>query len=64
MAYSIPQNKDAFLKLCEESGTSFPYSEDISCLAKDILASFLSAEFEDGGRHALRVDMMMDFENK
>lgn len=35
-----------------------------SCLAKDILDSFLSAEFEDGGRHALRVDMMMDFENK
>ncbi len=36
MAYNIPQNKDSFLKLCEESGTSFPYSEDISCLAKDI----------------------------
>lgn len=33
---NIPLNKEAFLKLCEESGTSFPYSEDISCLAKDI----------------------------
>ena len=36
MAYSIPQNKDAFLKLCEESGTTFPYSDDISCLSKEI----------------------------
>ena len=36
MAYSIPQNKDAFLKLCEESGTKFPYSDDISCLSKEI----------------------------
>ncbi len=36
MAYSIPQNKDSFLKLCCESGTSFPYSDDISCLAKEI----------------------------
>ena len=36
MAYSIPQNKDSFLKLCSESGTSFPYSDDISCLAKKI----------------------------
>ncbi len=33
---NIPLNKDAFLKLCEESGTSFPYSEDISCLSKSI----------------------------
>ena len=33
-----------------------------SCLAIDILDSFLGAEFE-GGRHALRVDMMMDIEN-
>ncbi|MBO5790329.1 MAG: ribose 5-phosphate isomerase B [Clostridia bacterium] len=31
------------------------------CLAEDILHAFLGAEFE-GGRHALRVDMMMDFE--
>ena len=36
MAYSIPQNKDSILKLCSESGTSFPYSDDISCLAKEI----------------------------
>ena len=34
-----------------------------SCLAQDILDSFLGAEFE-GGRHAVRVDMMMDIENK
>ena len=32
-----------------------------SCLAIDILDSFLSADFE-GGRHALRVDMMMAIE--
>ena len=31
------------------------------CLATDILDAFLGAEFE-GGRHAVRVDMMMDFE--
>ena len=35
-----------------------------SCLAKEILDGFLAAEFEDGGRHAMRVDMMMDLENK
>lgn len=34
-----------------------------SCLAIDILDSFLANEFE-GGRHALRVDMMMEIENK
>ncbi len=34
-----------------------------SALAIDILDSFLSAEFEDGGRHAMRVDMMMEIEN-
>ena len=34
-----------------------------SCLAIDILDSFLENEFE-GGRHALRVDMMMDIENR
>ena len=34
-----------------------------SCLALDILDSFLSAEYE-GGRHAIRVDMMKDIENK
>lgn len=32
-----------------------------SCLATDILDAFLGAEFE-GGRHAVRVDMMMDIE--
>ena len=32
-----------------------------SCLALDIVDSFLFHEFE-GGRHALRVDMMMDIE--
>lgn len=32
-----------------------------SCLAIDILDQFLLGEFE-GGRHALRVDMMMDIE--
>ncbi len=34
-----------------------------SCLAIDILDAFLSNDFE-GGRHALRVDMMMDIEAK
>ncbi len=34
-----------------------------SCLAVDILDSFLSAEFE-GGRHAIRVNMMTDIEQK
>ena len=33
-----------------------------SCLAIDILDAFLSNEFE-GGRHAIRVDMMMQAEN-
>ena len=33
-----------------------------SCLAVDILDSFLSAEFE-GGRHATRVDMITEIEN-
>ena len=32
-----------------------------SCLALDIIDSFLGAEFE-GGRHGIRVDMMMDIE--
>ena len=32
-----------------------------SCLAKDILDSFLSAEYE-GGRHSIRVDMMMSID--
>jgi ribose 5-phosphate isomerase B len=34
-----------------------------SCLALDIVDAFLGAEFE-GGRHAIRVGMMMDIENK
>lgn len=34
-----------------------------SCLATEILDAFLSAEFE-GGRHAVRVGMMCDIENK
>ncbi len=33
-----------------------------SCLAMDILEAFLGAEFE-GGRHAVRVEMMSAFEN-
>ncbi|MBQ7332891.1 MAG: ribose 5-phosphate isomerase B [Clostridia bacterium] len=33
-----------------------------SCLASDIMNAFLSAEFEDGGRHRQRVDMMMEIE--
>ena len=32
------------------------------CLAEDILDAFLGAEFEDGGRHRQRVDMMTDIE--
>ena len=32
------------------------------CLAEDILDAFLAAEFEDGGRHRQRVDMMTDIE--
>jgi ribose 5-phosphate isomerase B len=32
-----------------------------SCLATDILESFLGAEFE-GGRHKTRVDMITDIE--
>ena len=34
-----------------------------SCLALDIVDSFLSAEYE-GGRHAIRVQMIEDIENK
>ena len=34
-----------------------------SCLAMDIVDSFLGAEYE-GGRHAIRVGMIMEFENK
>ena len=35
-----------------------------SCLAEDIVDSFLAAEFEAGGRHEMRVNMMTDIENK
>ena len=34
-----------------------------SCLATEIVDAFLSSEFE-GGRHAVRVGMMADIENK
>ena len=34
-----------------------------SCLALDIVDEFLAAEYE-GGRHAIRVGMMADIENK
>ena len=33
-----------------------------SCLAEDILFEFLGAEFEAGGRHEMRVDVMKDIE--
>ena len=33
-----------------------------TCLASEIMNAFLSAEFEDGGRHRQRVDMMMEIE--
>ena len=35
-----------------------------SCLATDILDSFLSADFESGGRHELRVNMISEIEKK
>ena len=34
------------------------------CLAEDIVDAFLGAEFESGGRHEARVNMMTDIENK
>lgn len=34
------------------------------CLAEEVLDAFLGAEFEDGGRHRARVDMMTEIENK
>lgn len=37
MAYNVPQSKDAFLKMCDEAGVSFPYSEDISPLNQKIV---------------------------
>ena len=36
MAYNVPSNKEAFLKLCNEANVEFDYSSDISCLAKEI----------------------------
>lgn len=36
MAYQVIQNRNMLLRTCEESGTSFPYSEDISVLATPI----------------------------
>lgn len=36
MAYQVPQNKEEFLKMCKESGTTFPYSEDTACLSNEI----------------------------
>ena len=36
MAYQVIQDKDMFLRVCEESGTKFPYSDDISPLSKEI----------------------------
>lgn len=33
-----------------------------SCLAEEILLAFLNAEFTDTGRHAARIQMMMDIE--
>ncbi len=36
MAYQVVQNKDALLEMCKEAGTSFPYSDDISPLSKEI----------------------------
>ena len=35
-----------------------------SCLAEDITDAFLGAEFESGGRHEMRVNMMSDIEKK
>ncbi|MBO5879781.1 MAG: ribose 5-phosphate isomerase B [Clostridia bacterium] len=35
-----------------------------SCLAEDIVDSFLAAEFEAGGRHEMRVNMITDIEKK
>ncbi|MBR2296260.1 MAG: flavin oxidoreductase/NADH oxidase [Clostridia bacterium] len=36
MAYQVIQDRDMLLKACEESGTRFPYSDDISVLATPI----------------------------
>ena len=34
------------------------------CLAEDIVDAFLAADFESGGRHEMRVNMMKDIEAK
>ena len=34
------------------------------CVAEDIVDAFLSAEFEAGGRHEQRVNMMTEIEQK
>lgn len=34
------------------------------CLAQDVLDAFLTAEFETGGRHRLRLDMMTEIEEE
>ena len=39
MAYIVPQSKEAFLKMCEESNTSFPYSNDLSIFNKEIVVA-------------------------
>lgn len=36
MAYQVIQNKEALLKACQDASASFPYSDDISVLAKEI----------------------------
>lgn len=36
MAYDVPKTKEAFLKLCEEGGATFPYTEDISVLSTPV----------------------------
>ena len=36
MAYQVVQNKNDLLEMCKEAGTSFPYSDDISPLSKEI----------------------------
>ena len=36
MAYQVVKNKEMLLEMCKEAGTSFPYSDDISPLSKEI----------------------------
>ena len=44
MAYQVVQNKEGFLKLCEENNLKFPYSDDISPLAKEIMVGTKSVK--------------------